>query len=82
MLQSRSQRLLFGKKVENIGIFLTNFTHKLEHADAADIFVYTKMHAKRRCFLFHCTVFLYQLFQASNRFSFMINISTVSKNDI
>ena len=82
MLQARSQRLLFGKKVGTIGLFLTNFSHKLEHADAADIFVYTKIHARRRCFLFHCTVFSCQLFQASNRFSFMINISTVSKNDI
>ena len=31
MLQSRSQRLLFGKKVGNIGPFLTNFIHRLEH---------------------------------------------------
>ena len=31
MLQSRSQRLLNGKKVGNIGPFLTNFSHKLEH---------------------------------------------------
>ena len=31
MLQSRSQRLLYGKKVVNIGPFLTNFSHKLEH---------------------------------------------------
>ena len=31
MLQSRSQRLLFGKKVENIGPLLTNVSHKLEH---------------------------------------------------
>ena len=31
MLQSRSQHLLFGKKVGNIGPFLMNFSHKLEH---------------------------------------------------
>ena len=30
MLQSRSQRILFGKKVVNIGPFVTNFSHKLE----------------------------------------------------
>ena len=31
MFQYRSQRLLFGKKVGNIGPLLTNFSHKLEH---------------------------------------------------
>ena len=57
MLQSRSQRLLFGKKVGNIGIFLTNFTHKLEHADAADIFVYTKCMQKEDVFCFTARYF-------------------------
>ena len=31
VLESRSQRLLFGKQIGNIGPFLTNFIHKLKH---------------------------------------------------
>ena len=47
VLQSCSQRFLLGKKVGNIGCFLTSFSHKLEHHyDMAAIFVYTKMYAK------------------------------------
>ena len=72
MFQSHSKHLLFRKKVSNIGPFLTILVIKWNTIhDVADISVYTKMH-----------VFLYQLFQASNRSSFMINISLVSKNVI
>ena len=48
-VQSRSQRLLFVKKVANIDIFsrILVMSWNTIH-DTADIFVYTKVHAKRR----------------------------------
>ena len=66
--------------IDYFGCFLLNLKSTVFRVfhDATGIFFYTKMQAKRR-YLFHSTVFLYHLFQASNRSSFIINISLVLK---
>ena len=49
MLQLHSQHFLAGKKVGNIGPFLTNFSHKLEHHSWYGCHLWLhKKHAERR----------------------------------
>ena len=82
ILLSLSRRLLLVQKIGKIGLFLTKFIHKLEdHSWCCRNLCLHKYACKKKTMLFVSQhgIFLYQLFQASHRSPFMINISLVSK---